>query len=438
MKLVLLAVITLTLFMPLAGVSDIDILSSKDLVGYIYNGDVSLLDLNSGQEVPCIGSGVWDFCWDYSGNRIYYLRYNPDTTGLEVGCVPFPTGAGEIIWQKQIPPLVGLDVEGGELLDAKLILTPDWGLLVQLGFGNCYVTDYLYYAINLENRQVHLLNSQHDYPWAYAYRYPPYFSTIEDRGRTITLRAEQYNDLYLLKGSGGTLDRKGSFTRLSNTQNIDREQIFTDGEFYYSWAPDSSCVVFGFETYSGDLLHGVTLAVNKDGFRQQILDECRMLGNDFEFGWTSNNRLVYSAQEYLAGISKEEKNSSSTSMSIKLRDQEGNISTIKQFPPDSMIRLKYRHSESDLEGTERHPRFLKGSMPWVKVLFDDMRLREEPGLKGKVLTTVSSTAEVEDLGESSTRTDTVILRGTTYHSRWYKVRSFDGITGWIYGAAIGR
>lgn len=438
-KYLLLFLIITALILPLAALSRIELLSSRDVVGYIYHGDLFILDLVSRQEIPCLLShNVQDFCWDYSGNRIYYLQYDPNSKELEVGCIDFPTGLSEIFLRKHVKPLVGSDVEGGEMLQGKIMLNPDWGLVAELGFGACYVTDNVFYAINVNNKQVRLLDNARDYPLAFAYCYPTYFSTTQDIGSTITLKAEKYNELYLLRNAGTSIQNPANYTRLSHTQDIDRDPIFTEGEFYYAWAPDSSSVVFGFETYSGDLLHGVTLAVNCDGSKQQVLNPFCTLGCDFDFGFTADNGVVFATEEYPPSVVTEaEANSSSTLKAIKYRDQQGNITTVKQFQTDPLS-LKYRHPEPTMDGAEFHPRRNLDSIPRLQVMFDEMRLRDSPGLNGKVLTTLNGNDMVEDQGEVSSRTDTVVLGGVTYHSHWYKVRSFDGITGWIYGAAIGR
>lgn len=81
--------------------------------------------------------------------------------------------------------------------------------------------------------------------------------------------------------------------RLSHTQLIEREPTFTEGEFTYELSPDARTVLFGFETFSGDLMHGKTLVVSIDGTQQQILNENCVLANDFEYGWTTQGAVVY-------------------------------------------------------------------------------------------------------------------------------------------------
>lgn len=102
------------------------------------------------------------------------------------------------------------------------------------------------------------------------------------------------------------------------------------------------------------------------------------------------------------------------------------------------MHLKYRKLQPAFAYNEYNPSRDFSAERIYQLKFDEMRFRESPGLTTKVLATLSSPDEVAYLGVTSTRTDQVTLRGTRYSSHWYKVMTEDGVTGWIYGAAIGE
>ncbi len=70
------------------------------------------------------------------------------------------------------------------------------------------------------------------------------------------------------------------------------------------------------------------------------------------------------------------------------------------------------------------------------VTVENLRLRETPSLKGKVITTIKEGAELTYLKERSEHKDTATLRGVKYEEPWYKVKTAEGKTGWAFGGAI--
>ena len=67
---------------------------------------------------------------------------------------------------------------------------------------------------------------------------------------------------------------------------------------------------------------------------------------------------------------------------------------------------------------------------------DHLRLRETPGADGKVTATLSEGDTLFALGEVSAFTTQVTLRGVRYEEPWVKMRSRDGIEGWVFAGGL--
>lgn len=67
---------------------------------------------------------------------------------------------------------------------------------------------------------------------------------------------------------------------------------------------------------------------------------------------------------------------------------------------------------------------------------DEVRLREAPGEDANVLRSLPKGAVLYDLGEVSDFTTKVQLRGIQFDEPWLKVRTEDGLEGWVYGGAL--
>ena len=60
-----------------------DFSGSRDLIGYINQGNLTLMDLKTKTEENIISSGLGqDFCWDSNGNDIFFLEYNNSDSTL--------------------------------------------------------------------------------------------------------------------------------------------------------------------------------------------------------------------------------------------------------------------------------------------------------------------------------------------------------------------
>ena len=67
---------------------------------------------------------------------------------------------------------------------------------------------------------------------------------------------------------------------------------------------------------------------------------------------------------------------------------------------------------------------------------DHLRLRNQAGPDGEVLTTLSEGDTLYDMGEVSDFTTQVTLRGIRFNEPWIRVRTRDSITGWVYAGGV--
>ena len=67
---------------------------------------------------------------------------------------------------------------------------------------------------------------------------------------------------------------------------------------------------------------------------------------------------------------------------------------------------------------------------------DYLRVRETPGQDGKIIATLGKGDSMTDLGEVSAFTTKVTLRGIQFDEPWLKVKTSDGVEGWIYGGGV--
>ncbi len=70
------------------------------------------------------------------------------------------------------------------------------------------------------------------------------------------------------------------------------------------------------------------------------------------------------------------------------------------------------------------------------VLYNDMRLRDQPSLDGKLLVTLNKHDKVSYLGERSSNKSLITIEGQPLLSAWMKVTTNTGISGWIIGTAV--
>lgn len=74
--------------------------------------------------------------------------------------------------------------------------------------------------------------------------------------------------------------------------------------------------------------------------------------------------------------------------------------------------------------------------PDLTVSVDKLRLRDQAGENGKVLTELEKGSKLYDLEEMSDFTTKLSLRGIQYDEPWLKVATENKETGWVYGGAV--
>ncbi len=74
---------------------------------------------------------------------------------------------------------------------------------------------------------------------------------------------------------------------------------------------------------------------------------------------------------------------------------------------------------------------------WLVLKYDDVRLRATPSKGGEVLASFKEGDQVLDLKERSDNQETVVLRGESITASWAKVRTKEGLEGWIFSGTLG-
>lgn len=420
-------------FTSLSALSVSELLNSKDVIGYIYQHNLYLMDVNTGYDIQLISNNlVESFCWDYTGSRIYYLQRDRATNVLSGFKLSLPDLQVNKLFEKKI--VLPMESTGLEVEHLEIKLSPDWGIHVMYGFGLGYVSESFEYAYQFKTQKLRLMNWEKGHSMSIYEPFPVMYTTDADT-KLITRKSGKYLDLYVQNNTENQLSQnQDNYRRLSDTRDIDREPLFTDGEFSYNISSDNQSVVFGFEEFSADLMHGRTYIVNMDGSHQQLLNLDCIPGNNFQFGWTSDNRLVYVSDTDLSA-QQQPGWATAYDTAIKIRDALGEIVTIKNFG-EEYITMHYRLSKLEMADRELNPTRTFNEADYYIVKFDDMRIREKPSLSAPTKTTISSGEELEYMNEKSAQTTSVTLRGVAYNSHWYKVRTINDLVGWIYGAAI--
>jgi len=93
-------------------------------------------------------------------------------------------------------------------------------------------------------------------------------------------------------------------------------------------------------------------------------------------------------------------------------------------------------NQEDTGSSDGQAGFLPESEPqYGKVIVDNLRMRDDYGLKGKEITQIGRNQFVRMTGQQSDTTEAIQIRGTLQPHYWYEV-IFNGDTGWIYGGGM--
>ncbi len=74
--------------------------------------------------------------------------------------------------------------------------------------------------------------------------------------------------------------------------------------------------------------------------------------------------------------------------------------------------------------------------PIVYVITSTLNLRDEPGLAGKILDSLSTGEELYFLDEKTEWTEEIELSRKVFKDHWVKVRTESGTEGWVFGAFV--
>jgi len=72
----------------------------------------------------------------------------------------------------------------------------------------------------------------------------------------------------------------------------------------------------------------------------------------------------------------------------------------------------------------------------LKILLDDLRIRQTPKLSGEIIEKLDANNLVQWSGEISPNTDQIRLRGVSFNDPWLKISTASGKSGWGYAAAM--
>jgi len=95
---------------------------------------------------------------------------------------------------------------------------------------------------------------------------------------------------------------------------------------------------------------------------------------------------------------------------------------------------------NETAATAKSPALSVKEIPVEKVLgfakVDQLRIRELPSLKSRVLIELSEGDSLYYLNQSTLSTLTLEMRGEKTTSPWLKVETTSGLSGWTYGGGV--
>ncbi len=93
---------------------------------------------------------------------------------------------------------------------------------------------------------------------------------------------------------------------------------------------------------------------------------------------------------------------------------------------------------SDQKTIDKAPEIIEVSTAPTKLIInlDNLRLRATAGEKGKEISRLAKGSIVTDAGEISDFTTPIRLRGVQFDEPWVKVKTEQGVEGWVYGGGV--
>lgn len=96
----------------------------------------------------------------------------------------------------------------------------------------------------------------------------------------------------------------------------------------------------------------------------------------------------------------------------------------------------YPDSEHKAEIKDFLTEYIEDNKNEMYVLYDDFRLREEPNLDAETVEKMEANTRVEILEKSDFK-EQIKISGHKIFTRWYKIKTENGKTGWAFGGGIG-
>lgn len=321
------------------------LLGGKEVIGYVYEGNLKLMDLDSQEEFNLISSGnVLDFCWNKSGDKIYAASI--DST-LALSCLEYdlqnssqkelytrdlstipgyeyysegyvrPQDAGSDMYLNDRSEVITLFKGTGEPIVPRtfLIYNPATNALSQSAAGPIY------------------LGENYGLPYWDASWFNPSLISQEETKDIINKKVGGIYELFINRAPAGS---PPNYVRLTNTAKVPRELEYGAGDYKISFyvSPNQKVVqFFVVEGMGGDFGNpGSDHVINSDGTHQQ------QISSIWDFVWTSDDALVYYGED----PENDPEDYENRAIVLMKRSPDGTISTLKKFTQGGS--LKKLHS----------------------------------------------------------------------------------------------
>ncbi len=267
-----------------------EICNSKDVLACRYMGKLTLMDLKTGDEADVYTDDtLLDFTWNKAGTKLYALssvyteglKYeDPGYTTIIIRSISLPSGQASVLTQFKVKD----PLEDNYYSFSDIHLNKDANLAIVLTYGS---GDYVQwqYTYNFTTAKLSTPVKKDFVPPRDGYKRKGLPPVTNQDGKYYN--KESYGDYDLF-----TIDEYGYEINVSKLELTHWGTIATAEPISYCIAPDSSFLLFGYNT-NEDEPYGPTYAADGVGGNPVPISFDKMLGYDFEPYWISGGRLVY-------------------------------------------------------------------------------------------------------------------------------------------------
>lgn len=271
-----------------------EIYNGSDVLACRYMGKLTLMDLKTGEEADVYeDNSLLDFTWNKAGTKLYALcsvhtdgqdYEDPGYDTIIIRSFAFPTGQAGVLTQFKVQS----PMEEQYYSFSELYLNKDANLAIVLTYGS---GDYVQwqYTFNFSTGKLSAPVKKSFIPYRDGYKRKGMPVVTNQDGRFYNKQNYGDYDLYAVIEGGYEIN-------ISNLEDTKWGSIATSEPLNYCVAPDSSFLLFGYNT-DEDKPYGPTYAVDVTGGNPVPVSLDRMLGYDFEPNWLSDGRLVYLYKE---------------------------------------------------------------------------------------------------------------------------------------------